>query len=473
MPLNLDPGRAGRRSTLSALGLVAALLLGPGLSLAAAPAATVEVAEGLVTAQRPGEEARFLGKDDPIFETDTLTTGRRAYTVIRFADGARMTLRPGTVFGVEKYAHGASEESALLRLFKGGLRALTGLIVQRNPDGYRVQTTTATIGIRGTDFDARLCAADCAQEAQGLGGEAQGVTPAVAGRVAVLQGSLSATAVGGVRRRLVQGGPVYPGDTLETGQEGYALIVFRDDSRVTLQARSRLAVEDYRYDAARPEAGNVLLRLVRGGVRALTGLIARSRPGAFQMQVQTATIGIRSTGFDALCDERCVIGRPAPGSRSGDGLYAYAWQGVIELRLPGGSLELAEDQAAHVASGTDLPSLMPKVPPFLRDNPVPRPDTVPVNLENLFGVVARARTEPGLYIWVRDGHVTLESGGRIVDLGRNEAGYADPLGLPPMRLETVPVLLQRDPYPPPGQVFPGAPRPTELFEPGDSECMVR
>jgi hypothetical protein len=42
-----------------------------------------------------------------------------------------------------------------MSLLKGGLRAVTGLVGKRgNLDAYRVTTTTATIGIRGTDFTA-------------------------------------------------------------------------------------------------------------------------------------------------------------------------------------------------------------------------------------------------------------------------------------------------------------------------------
>ena len=40
-------------------------------------------------------------------------------------------------------------------LLKGGLRAVTGLIGKRvNRDAYKLRTATATVGIRGTDFNA-------------------------------------------------------------------------------------------------------------------------------------------------------------------------------------------------------------------------------------------------------------------------------------------------------------------------------
>ena len=67
----------------------------------------------------------------------------------RATDGSRMTLRPDTVFRITQYTRGGDEESALLRLFRGGFRAVTGLVAKRGPDAFRVQTATSTI-VRGS-----------------------------------------------------------------------------------------------------------------------------------------------------------------------------------------------------------------------------------------------------------------------------------------------------------------------------------
>ena len=69
------------------------------------------------------------------------------------------------VFRIGAYSYGeAAPESLLLGLLKGGLRVATGLIGKRNPAAVSFSTPTATIGIRGTEFDARLCEDDCAAE---------------------------------------------------------------------------------------------------------------------------------------------------------------------------------------------------------------------------------------------------------------------------------------------------------------------
>src|SRR5690606_26622616 len=53
------------------------------------------------------------------------------------------------------------EDNAFFRLLKGGFRAVTGLIGKNDRERFRVRTPVATIGIRGTDFEARLCDGDC------------------------------------------------------------------------------------------------------------------------------------------------------------------------------------------------------------------------------------------------------------------------------------------------------------------------
>ncbi len=119
-----------------------------------------------------------------------------------------------------------------------------------------MRTAVATIGIRGTEFDARLCSTDCADEAK--------QRPGPAGRAGFVRGSVVASAGGGARSRsLVAGDSVYNGDRIVTGEGAYAVLAFRDKSRVTVLPNTEFHVENFEYNAAQPERG-------RSGVRAVT-----------------------------------------------------------------------------------------------------------------------------------------------------------------------------------------------------------
>jgi len=147
--MQVTPLRAGARA------LFAAALLAPLLALAQG---TVQHLSGTLSAQRPDGTARLLSEKSTVNEGDVVTTGRNTYAQIRFTDGGRITLRPDSQLRIEGYRFeekAPEKDNFFFALLKGGMRAITGLISKRgNRDAYRLRTPTATVGIRGTDFNA-------------------------------------------------------------------------------------------------------------------------------------------------------------------------------------------------------------------------------------------------------------------------------------------------------------------------------
>jgi hypothetical protein len=92
---------------------------------------------------------------------DTLVTGAGARATLRFADGAVISLRPDSRFAVREYAFqeaAPEKDRSSFELLRGGLRALTGFIGKRGSrDAWALKASTATIGIRGTEFGVQLC----------------------------------------------------------------------------------------------------------------------------------------------------------------------------------------------------------------------------------------------------------------------------------------------------------------------------
>lgn len=106
-------------------------------------------------------------KGASLFEGDQVTTGAKGRAQLKFNDGARVALKPDTVFRIDSYKKpeaatvnglvaAAKPGSAALSMLKGGIRAVSGSITKGNPDGMSVKTPVATMGIRGTDFSALL-----------------------------------------------------------------------------------------------------------------------------------------------------------------------------------------------------------------------------------------------------------------------------------------------------------------------------
>lgn len=135
-------------------GLVAAALLAPLLAFAEG---TIQHLSGTLSVQRTDGSVRLLSEKSQVREGDTISTERDSYAQVKFTDGGQITLRPNTQIKIQGYAFSEAEpqkDSFVFSLFKGGLRAVTGLVGKRgNRDSYRLQTATATVGIRGTDIN--------------------------------------------------------------------------------------------------------------------------------------------------------------------------------------------------------------------------------------------------------------------------------------------------------------------------------
>lgn len=436
-----------------------------GFAAAAEDAGTIRYMSGTLVAQRPDGTVRVLAPKSPVQQGDVLVTGQKSYAQVVMNDGTKMTLRPDSNLKIETYKFRQSApqaDNAVFSLLKGGFRTVTGLIGKRgNKDAYQLKASGATIGIRGTDFTSRLCAGEeCAE-----GATAAVPQPKPAGRVMRVTGQLAAKQADGQVRKLTLGSPVFEGDTLQSDIDSHAVVAFRDGGRITLQQSSIFKVEAFKYDKAAGQE-NIALRLVKGGVRVVTGLIGRANRDNYQFRMSGATIGIRGTGFDAWCNGPCAEGDNAPLAAAGvpgrearlwsqyaeantngylsdagmqtsvfgqyaaaddpmNGAGVYVWQGEVVMVGAGGSFTVAVNQAAMLARATGQPVRILTLPAAVLNNDAPRPDTVPVDLEKMFEEAAGAEGGAGLYVTVHDGQVILSKGDQSVDLGKGESGFTN------------------------------------------------
>lgn len=386
-----------------------AALMGLTTAVLAQNVGEVEFARGAGFAQAAGQTPRTLGKGMMLREGDRLTTAEGAAAIIKLADGTRMTLRPNSEMVLEQYrfTQDASDNSMVMQLLRGGMRAITGLISKGSPDAARLRTSTATIGIRGTDFDARLCLKECGAESAKVVEKSSSNTVQASAKLVGAQGEVFAAEGSGQRRRLVDGGSVYPGETVETGPGARGVLAFRDDSRLTLGAGTRFRVDNFVFDEKNPAEGRFLVSLLRGSVRALTGLIGKANNRNVGFTTSTATIGIRGTGLDLDC--------ASEGSCS-----FFTWLGTIEV-TPNGQTAFQTLQAGQglFITPTGIRPITEPTLPALQ-----RPDSVPVDTKQLFQSGSVKDDEPGLFVFVRDGHIEVTTNRETIHLGRGETGFA-------------------------------------------------
>ena len=131
-------------------------------------AGTIQVLIGTARiTQNTGQDRPAL-RGDNLYEGDTVATPANSNVQIRMIDDSIIWVRPDSRFKIERYQsdqHGARKNEATLRLLSGTMRQLTGAIGKASPTDYKLSTPNATIGIRGTEFDASYLSPQAAAQA--------------------------------------------------------------------------------------------------------------------------------------------------------------------------------------------------------------------------------------------------------------------------------------------------------------------
>jgi len=83
---------------------------------------------------------------------------------------------------------------------------------------------------------------------------------------------------------------------VSTGADSSASMVLRDGTTLVLGANSRVNLKDFSFNSTTQE-GNLLVSVLRGSMRMLTGLIGKTRPESVNITTPTSTIGILGTDF--------------------------------------------------------------------------------------------------------------------------------------------------------------------------------
>ena len=117
-------------------------------------AGVAQFTAGEVNLRQTDGRVTALTKGGDINSGNAIVTGTNGRAQVRFTDGGLVSLQPNTEFKIASYVdqNNPREDRFLVDLLRGSMRAITGLIGKRNRDNYRLTTTTATIGIRGSGF---------------------------------------------------------------------------------------------------------------------------------------------------------------------------------------------------------------------------------------------------------------------------------------------------------------------------------
>lgn len=145
-------GAAGAQAPGSAPGPVSA-----GAPVQALQIGLVEQLNGSVSVTPAGETARELRQGDPVREGDLVATAANSETLIKLRDETTLALRQNSQLRLIEFRfERADTDSFTASLLKGAVRKVSGLLAKARPRNVLLRTPTATIGIRGTDFEVSI-----------------------------------------------------------------------------------------------------------------------------------------------------------------------------------------------------------------------------------------------------------------------------------------------------------------------------
>lgn len=94
-------------------------------------------------------------KGGSVQEGDVIRTTDNGHVHIRFIDGARVSVRPNSVFRIHEFKYSPADPAASvvrLSLDAGEARSISGAAAQAAKERFRLNTPLVAIGVKGTDF---------------------------------------------------------------------------------------------------------------------------------------------------------------------------------------------------------------------------------------------------------------------------------------------------------------------------------
>lgn len=367
--------------------------------------------KGIVSLARADTAIKILGQGSQLHVGDRIVTGKNSQALFTLLDGSKLSLPENSDFKITKLLFTQSQQLADLHLLNGGVRIVTGAINKQNNGNYRLTTPLADLDVRGTDFTARLCEKDCNQDNIRAAGKRKIVKDdaSVQARLIIKRGDVKAKDNNGQLRNLHKESPVYSGDTIITADKALAVIVFKDDTRTTVQQNTEFSINEFIYKENNSDDNKADFELIKGSLRFLTGKIGKKNRDKYKISTRNSTIGIRGTGFDlAFYNET----------------YLALWEGAVDLISPVCEIRVENGDIYFSADKDACPEKIQKMPEIFTLGP--RPDANEIkekaNLPYLFG--SRYMTgEAGLYFYVKNGEVEARNSKVRINLGEKEAAY--------------------------------------------------
>ena len=146
-----------RASAAVVVGFLVVLAAGVGPGRTDPPVGVVKVVKGEALVQRAGQS--LPARDGMgLAEGDLLRTGPDGRLGVLLRDDTRLSLGPDSEIRIDRFVFAPAQGNLalVLRMLRGAATYVSGKIAHLSPGAVRVETPVGIVGIRGTQFAARI-----------------------------------------------------------------------------------------------------------------------------------------------------------------------------------------------------------------------------------------------------------------------------------------------------------------------------
>jgi FecR protein len=146
-----------RALPVMAVALVLVLVLFGAIAGASSPIGLIKVTEGIATVQR-GDETLPARLGLAVEEGDILRTGADGRMGVVLRDDTRLSLGPESEIQIDHFVFAPAKGrlGLVVKMARGVMAFVSGNIAKLSHDAVRVETPVAILGVRGTQFLAKV-----------------------------------------------------------------------------------------------------------------------------------------------------------------------------------------------------------------------------------------------------------------------------------------------------------------------------
>jgi hypothetical protein len=177
----------------------------------------------------------------------------------------------------------------------------------------------------------------------------------IAGHAQFVNGQVQITNNAGQVRSLQKTDAVNESDTVITAKDASAQIKMLDGGLIAVRSDSQLKFDKFVFDGKEDGTERSFFSLLRGGFRAITGLVGHKNKANYRITAAGATIGVRGTDHETFV----VVPGSDMAAVAPVGTYNKVNVGETVMTTDKGTIYILPNQMGFVTAADQLPQLQP------------------------------------------------------------------------------------------------------------------